>query len=291
MRRFALLLLVTSLAACGLGNDGAGDGQPSYECTPDEGLDLYERRIAPLLQDDRPSSCNQCHLSGVDLSVFVQSTPCGTMACMVEQGLVNLDSPADSLVLAWIDRAVPMGGITEDTIATEHAAMLEWIGMTSACGEEVCAPVDNPCGSPAQEVVECEVPPGSGEETRPVQDAGDCSDLTLETVWQEKVYGWRGRCYPCHFDSFDEDFDDAPPWIVTGECNLGSLATFRNAQDAGYLDPVDPMASLLLTKPLDESLGGVDHGGGPKMHSIDEPAYQDFVYFLQRYSECNASTD
>ncbi|MCA9655239.1 MAG: hypothetical protein H6712_12200 [Myxococcales bacterium] len=264
--------------------ESSADGSGELACTPEQGLDLYERRIAPLLEDDRPSTCNQCHLSGVDLGLFLQATPCETMACMVEEGIVDLDSPTDSVVLAWIDRAVPSGGITEGTIATEREAVLEWIEMVATCGSELCEPVDQPCGAPPDES-QCELPPYSTEPV-PLDDPGDCSDLTLELVWREKVYSWRSRCYPCHFDSHDDDFDEAPPWIVTGECNPGSLATLRNAEHGGYLDAEDPLRSLLLTKPLDESLGGVEHGGGPKIHALDEATYVDFAYFAQRWAEC-----
>lgn len=253
-------------------------------CSEVDDLELYERRIAPLLEDDRPSTCNQCHLTGVDLSLYLQATPCDTMACMVHEGIVDLESPESSLVLAWIDRATPSGGITAQSIATEHDAMLEWIQMVSSCGRELCGRVSDPCGKPPDET-QCEFPPPVAE-AMPLDDPGDCSDLTLELVWRQKVYSWRSRCYPCHFDSHDEEFDYAPPWIATGECNPASLATLRNAERAGYLDASDPAASLLLTKPLDESLGGVEHGGGPKIHNLAEPTYEDFAYFVQRWADC-----
>ncbi|MCA9710530.1 MAG: hypothetical protein KDK70_32110, partial [Myxococcales bacterium] len=96
------------------GSEGSS-GDAALVCSPEAGLELYERRIAPLLEDDRPSTCNQCHLAGVDLSLFLQDTPCATMACMVAEGLVDLDRPDDSLVLSWIERAEPSGGITEQT--------------------------------------------------------------------------------------------------------------------------------------------------------------------------------
>jgi hypothetical protein len=141
-----------ALAACasseapqgdgGSSDDGTSEGSSTGEsaCTPEAGLELYERRIAPLLADERPSTCNQCHLAGVDLSLFVQATPCETMACMVDQGIVDLEAPEDSLVLAWIARATPSGGITEDTITTEREAMLDWIEQVAACDGQLCAP-------------------------------------------------------------------------------------------------------------------------------------------------------
>lgn len=271
----------------GSSEEGSSSGDAEMVCTPEAGLELFERRIAPLLEDDRPSTCNQCHLSGIDLSLYLQDTPCATMACMAEEGIVDLQSPEDSVVLAWIERAEPNGGITEQTIATERQAMLDWIEMVSTCDGELCEPVDEPCGRPPDES-DCEFPPPVAEPMS-LDDPGDCSDLTMELVWREKVYSWRSRCFPCHFDSHADDFPQTPPWIVTGSCNSASLLTLRNAEQAGYLDAEAPMESLLLTKPLEESLGGVDHGGGPKLHSVEEPTYQDLAYFVQRWADCQPS--
>ncbi|MFY0536814.1 hypothetical protein [Nannocystis pusilla] len=64
--------------------------------------DLFEKRIAPLLATDRPKTCNTCHLSGVDMEMFVQDTPCQTMACLESKGLVDLSAPEASVVLGWI---------------------------------------------------------------------------------------------------------------------------------------------------------------------------------------------
>lgn len=263
-------------------SDGSGELAPV--CTPEAGLELYERRIAPLLEDDRPNTCNQCHLSGIDLSLFVQATPCATMACMVDEGVVDLDAPDHSVVLSWIDRAVPTGGITADTIATERQAMLDWIEMTAACDGSICEPVDQPCGQPSHHT-DCERPPPVDQQMS-LDDPGDCSELTLELVWREKVYSWRSRCFPCHFDSHQGSFDTAARWISTGDCNPASLASLRTAERLGYLDAEDPERSLLLTKPLDEEYGGVEHGGGSKLHSLEEPTYLDFAHFVQRWADC-----
>jgi hypothetical protein len=280
MRRRAMALFLAS-AGCTASDTPSETGQPDPVCTPEAGLELYERRIAPLLADDRPSTCNQCHLSGIELSAYVQATPCETMACMAHQGIVDLEDPGASLVLAWIERAEPSGGITQQTIDSERDAMLEWIEHASACDGELCPPVDEPCGEPPDHT-DCEIPPAAYEPP-PFDDPGGCSDLTLELVWREKVYTWRGRCFPCHFDSQAGRFVDLdpPPWIVTGDCNPAALA-----ERSGLLDPDEPLRSLLLTKPLEESLGGVEHGGGAKIHSVEEPTYVDFVYFLQRWAEC-----
>lgn len=258
-------------------------------CTDEDALALFDERIAPLMSGEHQSSCNECHLSGIDLGLYVQGDPCATMACMVDLGIVDLDSPDDSLVLQWIERAAPKSElITADVIEAEHDAMREWIAYNGRCGASVCPPAgDNPCGDRARGT--CEVPgsaPSSGSRT--FDDPGDCSDVTLEAGFGALVYSWRGRCYPCHFDSWDADFD-SPRWISDDACNLGSLQTMRNAIDAGLLDVEDPRRSLLLLKPLAEAAGGVEHGGHDKFADTDDPAYVDFRRWIERWAACQGA--
>ncbi|HWO12989.1 MAG TPA: hypothetical protein VNN80_25995, partial [Polyangiaceae bacterium] len=68
--------------------------EDSKACT-EAATAVYRQRIEPVLMSDKPASCNQCHLSGVDLSLFVRDTPCETMACLVERDLVNLKDPEE----------------------------------------------------------------------------------------------------------------------------------------------------------------------------------------------------
>ena len=104
-------------------------------------------------------------------------------------------------------------------------------------------------------------------------------------MFQQKVYTWRGRCFPCHFDGVDSPLD-APQWITTGTCEVGALESMRTVIDSGYVDLDDPSHSLLLLKPLDESLGGMQHGGDTRIHSKDEGTYVDFLAWLTRYAAC-----
>ena len=41
----------------------------------DEASDIFARRILPLAQADRPSSCRECHVAGIDLSQYIRSDP------------------------------------------------------------------------------------------------------------------------------------------------------------------------------------------------------------------------
>lgn len=257
-----------------------------FACEAAEGQALYEKRIAPLLADDRPSTCNECHLSGIDLGLFIQDSPCRTMACMVEKQIVDLEEPSQSVVLQWIERADPASElVTDDMIEEEYAAMLEWIRFSAECGDAVCGDIVDPCGdAPTHD--DCELPSGMVE-PQDFDDPGDCRDLTLEAMFAAKVYSWRGRCFPCHFDDYDGDVE-APRWIHVGECDEGALGTMRNVLERGLVNVDDPTQSKLLLKPLAEYAGGIEHGGHDKFATTEEAAYQDFLYWLERYAQCQS---
>jgi len=251
-----------------------GSTGPSYSCEEGEAEAIYEQRIAPLLATQRPKSCNNCHLSGIDLSLFQRETPCQTMACLHQKQLVDFSDPAASTILKWISRAEPDSElITEDVIAEEYAGFLAWIEQSATC--ESCPQFEDPCGDGKAEVTPC-----SEEE---FVDPGDCSDHTREALFRDRVYAWRDRCYPCHFDNKD---NEGPNWIATGSCNLASLQTMRAIQTSGYLDLVRPEKSLLLQKPLAQSAGGIEHGGHDKFASTDDQTYRDFLSWIEREANC-----
>lgn len=258
-------------------------------CTEDDSSELFNRRIAPLLDPEKLTTCNQCHLSGVDLGLYAQGDPCATLACMVESGIVDLDEPDDSVVLDWILRADPASDlIDDDVIDAEHDAVREWIEFNSRCGTQVCKPIENPCN--VVPVENCEIESsGSSAPRKPFEDPGDCSDLTLETGFAALVYSWRGRCYPCHFDSYTDGAEDAPRWLIDGPCDVGAARTLQSVVESGLLDPENPSQSLLLLKPLAEAEGGVMHGGHDKYSSTADPAYQDFLFWIERWAACRAA--
>jgi hypothetical protein len=256
-------------------------------CFGPEGRVIYQQRIAPLFEDDHPSTCNECHLAGVALGLYAQGDECRTMACMVEEGIVDLDHPDESVVLDWILRGTPDSElITAEVIQEEHDGMLEWIEFHATCNRGICEDYENPCGM-SPHAGSCEVP-ASGHDLPPREfdDPGDCSDKTLELAFDELVYSWRGRCNPCHYDSNLGEPEDAPRWIAIGDCELGALATMRNVIDTGLVDAEDPVNSLLLLKPLAESAGGVEHGGSDKFDDQTDSAYQDFLRWIERWAAC-----
>jgi len=263
-------------------------GEPAPLCSDEDATDLFDKRIAPILADDRPKSCNGCHLAGIDLSLYVREDDCETMTCMYAEGIVDFDAPASSLVLSWIERGTPdSDGITQAVIDEEYAAMLEWIEYYAACGTELCEIPEDPQTACAGEAnyMDCEVPPAFIDIRNEFDDPGDCSDATLEAMFLAKVYAWRGRCGPCHYAQTESPID-APRWIEVGDCNIASLQTMHNIVDRGYLDAEDPDASMLLLKPLDEDYGGIEHGGDGKFHTDEEAAFLDVRQWIRRWAEC-----
>jgi hypothetical protein len=244
---------------------------------------IYARRIAPLLGDDRPKSCNACHLSGIDMSLFVRDTPCETMACLGELGLVDLASPVRSKVLAWIDRAIPLSPlIDESVVQAEHDGFLEWIRHNAECGHFECAGVV--CTQRDNEPF-CDVAPEPFVAGVSL-DIGGCDDLALERLFRDTIYESRGRCFPCHFSS-----EPRPPEALhfieqSGTCDSSSLQTMHNVLEAGLVNVEQPEQSLLLLKPLAEGGGGVPHGGHEKFSPGSDPGYDNFVYWLKRYAAC-----
>jgi hypothetical protein len=246
--------------------------------------DVYHDRIEPLLVDANPKTCNQCHLSGVDLSAFIGSSPCETMACLVDQGLVNLKAPSQSKILSRIMRASPDSElITEQVIQAEHDGFLQWIEASAqcpaACAGAKCAPATAAPGCEATTAPR-ELPPDFLDEVA-------CDDASIERLFEKDVYNWRGRCFPCHFSDQTKADADAPRWIrAEGNCALASLQTMRRVIGSGYLDLTEPSQSLLLLKPLAESEGGVKHGGHDKFANTEDPAYQSFLHFIEHYAKC-----
>ncbi|MGE0790873.1 MAG: hypothetical protein AB7S26_34685 [Sandaracinaceae bacterium] len=253
----------------------------------EDGQELYQRRIEPLFVDDRPSTCNQCHLSGVDLSLFVRSTPCETMACLVELDLVDLESPDDSLVLSWIGRARPDSQlITADVIRQEHDGFLAWIEHTAQCGGlEACGEVS--CGPAA--TGECTLQSTNSTADPYVPDPSDCSPLAREEAFLHGVYAWRGRCFPCHYVDSDLGPEEAPRWIVgTEDCGPGAVDSLANLYELDVIDWDDPVNSRFLLKPLAERAGGVPHGGHDKYASTEDDMYLSVLGWIEYEAACRS---
>ena len=290
VRRWRGVGLLVALLAAAVGGACSGGHSPdttssALECSDTGATELYDRKIAPLFADDQPTSCTECHLAGLDLSLFLRDTPCETMACMIDLGLVDTDEPDDSLVLTWIGRAEPQSElITQDIIDDEYEGFRQWITFNvdcDVCGDAICPDTPN-----ADEFCDRGEYPGDDYDPA-LLDPGGCDDETIYQLFQDTIYTSRGRCSPCHFDDQEVDYG-APKWIdVLGTCESASRQTLRNVLAGEYIDLEEPDQSLILRKPLPEDKGGVEHGGHDKFSGEPEDlSYRDFVYFVERYAGC-----
>jgi hypothetical protein len=294
--------LLTVLLACAE-PEASSDGAKSPDqtapivdtgpvCSEDELGETYERYVEPVMTDAHPSSCNECHLAGVDLSMYVRGTPCQSMACMVAEGVVDLEDPAASQVLAFITQGEPASELIDDEVRQrEYDGMMEWIEWAAVCQEDVCGTYDDPCQA--------------GDGASPVPDdvaspLGVCSEDELTEVFEEKVWSWMGRCESCHWSggAGRADNADAPAFVTSIADDDWVAGTMYSLIGIGAIDLDDPATSLLMTKPLEEgatvqtelgAVTGVFHGGGDKIHVEDgeaEDTLYDFVDFVVQYAAC-----
>jgi hypothetical protein len=141
------------------------------------------------------------------------------------------------------------------------------------------------CGAPGAGPT-CDTPDHDPPRPPPEDDTRGCSDIELEQAFYDDVYAWRGRCFPCHFDTETKADKAAPRWLsLVGNCQTGSAASFKRVLGLGLIDTTDPKRSLLLEKPLDVVGGGVAHGGGAKF-TPDDATYQSFLRFITHYQSC-----
>lgn len=87
---------------------------------------LFNQRLKPLAMSDEPSSCNECHLAGVDLRNFLHDTGAMTFLSLRDQGLVDLEDVQKSRILALIQMAKP-----DSAVVTKQVRQRELDAMTS----------------------------------------------------------------------------------------------------------------------------------------------------------------
>lgn len=248
--------------------------------------ETFDQRIRPLLETEQPKTCNQCHLSGVDLGLFVREDLCETRACLISTGLVDTQNVEQSPILGWIARAQPESDlITQEVIDEEYQGFSDFLTQlfacdASACKGTVCTSARGPtlCGHDREPKAPTPTPEEQG-----------CDSLAIEQAFRDSVFVWKDRCYPCHHsDQLMADLA-APRWVeVEGGCDAAAVATLRNVIDGGYVDLEQPDQSLLLLKPLALEEGGVMHGGGEKFHDKEDWAYLSFLSFFEYYAACSA---
>ncbi len=239
--------------------------------TPEE---VFTKRIVPIFKSPNPSSCTQCHLSGVELKDYIWPTHRETFLSLRDQGLVDLDHPEQSKILHLIDMgkdAKKSTDIQQKNRTAEAEAFAAWVKASCADAELRNAP--------KLKAAELAKPAKPNEVIRHAR-----TDRVLES-FENTVWAMRFRCASCHTAEAvakrakEKPLDSLPgdmAWLrPTAAETLAYLTKSR------LVDAKKPDQSLLLLKPLNDE---VKHGGGVKFTKGDE-GYKAYRRFLDDYAK------
>ncbi len=236
----------------------------------DSALEIFKTRISPILKSANPSSCSECHLSGVDLKNYIGDTQEETFASLKSAGLIDPKNPDESKLLRFIRRepkkATP---VSKSARQKEHDAFRAWIRAAVKDPKLAAAKTSSDQLGPT-------LPIEVVRHTR----KGRVMRSFVENIWSEM-----GRCVSCHSPELNrrkigrngntKESVDAISWVVPRD----PAATLQELVDSGNIDLSDPEASQVLTKPV----GLEKHGGGPKF-AIGSRTDKNFRRFLKDYA-------
>lgn len=227
---------------------------------------VFERRIRPILAAKNPSTCSECHLSGVDLKNYIRPSEAETFAALRDQGMLNLKRPEDSRILKFIQMSRPKTPLlTKKVRAVEYAAFRDWI----------VAAAKNP------EVSSAGLSSAAAPRVGPAVPNAVIRHERIDTVvasFERNVWSQEGRCMGCHRPDNTENvkkYGERVRWFVPDDPE----ATMKKLIAQGDVNVEKPEDSLLLLKPLNK----VPHGGGVKM-LYGDAGYKMFRAWLEDYA-------
>ncbi|MBN9120239.1 MAG: hypothetical protein J0I06_13940 [Planctomycetes bacterium] len=217
----------------------------------DDPTKVFEERILPIFKSPDPSSCVRCHLAAVDLKNYILPSAKDTFLALRDQGLIDIDKPENSKILALINRGAndpkAAGLITAKKQKAEYEAFAAWI--------RACAADPALRNAPKPEKV-----PALG--TKPAEVVRHARKDRMLESFEKNIWSLRFRCMNCHTegnpqnDKLVKEYGERVAWFKKG----GPEATMEYLLASKLIDLERPEKSLLLTKPLNE----VKHGGGVK---------------------------
>jgi mono/diheme cytochrome c family protein len=236
---------------------------------------LFEDRIMPIFRSPNPSSCTQCHLANIDLKEYILPSHEKTFLSLRDQGMIDLDKPAESKILKLIQRGAQDDNkgaalIHAKVRQAEYDAFVAWIVASAADPKLRNAP---PLGA-AEANAEKEQ---FAAEIAAVAQVDRNLALFQRTIWAEQK-----RCNDCHMPGGKNN----AKWVAKDGQKVnwmkreGPAATMKYIIDNKLVDTKNPDKSLLLLKPLAE----VEHGGGKKMMKNDA-CYKNFLTWLTEYAK------
>lgn len=235
----------------------------------DASLAIFEKRILPILQASKPSSCTECHLSGVELKDYIFPEQDKTFAALVKGGMIDVKQPEQSKLLKFIERRPEKPSLITDKVrAEEAAAFREWIQAAVKDPQLLKAKSTSSIG-----------PHVSDELIRHARKDRVLNSFA-ENVWSEV-----GRCAACHSPDKNQaqviKFGDRVSWIKPRDMQ----GTMQHLLDSGIIDAEAPEKSLLIAKPTLQ----VEHGGGQKM-LLGDRTYKQFRAFIDDYVAVSKGT-
>ncbi len=231
---------------------------------------VFEKRLLPIFQSPEPSSCVQCHLAGVDLKNYIRPTCEQTFASLRDQGLIDLDRPEKSRILALIQMGDGDKGaslIRQKTRRAEYDAFADWLKRSAADPKLRALPKAKPAEQAGP--------------TRPVEVIRHGRIDRLNESFANTIWPQRHRCMSCHTEGTAENrkLVEKHGRQVAWFKSAGPEATLAYLRTTKLINVAEPAKSLLLLKPL----GEVEHGGGQKFLPGDQ-GYKAFRSFLEDYA-------
>lgn len=228
-----------------------------------DSLAIFNKRILPIFQSQKPSSCTECHLSGVDLKDYIQGDQKKTFASLVKAKLIDVEKPLDSKILKFIQRQPNKPNlITKKVRQQEYKAFRAWI-LAALKEPELLAAKSNTLAGPQL----------SDDVIRHARKDRVLTSF-IENIWSEV-----GRCAACHSPDRNQKqvrrHGKEMSWIILNS----PVKTMQYMIDQKLINVNQPEKSLLITKPTMQ----VKHGGGKKM-MVGDQAYKQFRRFLDDYS-------
>ena len=271
MKRIVLLCLPLALAGCYGSDAKSRSGTVLAEESKPTPKEVFEKRLLPIFESPDPSSCVQCHLAGVDIKNYILPSHEDTFVSLRDQGLIDLDSPEKSKILALIQMGEGEKGkatqIQEKARKAEYEAFADWV-KTSVADPKLR---DLPKLSADKQAK----PKRPNEVIRHAR-----KDRVLES-FTNNIWPMRFRCMGCHTEGtaenkkLVEEHGERVAWFKSD----GPEATLDYLRKSKLIDADAPEKSLLLRKPLNE----VKHGGGVKFVKGDQ-GYRAVRSFLEDYA-------
>lgn len=225
--------------------------------------EIYQRRVIPLLQSTKSSSCSECHLQGVNLSDFLTKDPKATFASLRARGWIDTEYPTDSKLLQFISKQPETSTELMNRVRkAELEAITAWIEASVRDPESLNIPLPN--------LDDLNLDEKLIQHTRKDQIVSRFIDV----VWSQFE-----RCANCHSPDRNakqvEKHGEQMSWIVPNS----PAETLQLLEERNLIDLETPASSLLKTK----ALGQDEHGGGVKF-PVDGQTDREWANFLIDYA-------